>query len=424
MPGKPRRYDFDLVLAGDFRRLGRGRGDHRLASRQPRRQLAAAGAALAAQADAALVGAGAQPPRPAGPGPYRGTNPTGNRRSDLPASSHLRAGRARARRPWAAEAARGPSHRGARAAAGPAGRARLRCGRAAATIEGGLARRQLWCPASPAIRKQCRDHAAGLPLDPADLPPLEPIAAWRTARQPRGNAAPILGRMLRLDDDRLPKSRDRALSAHPIEPDLEMRFLGGETALAGLVTPLPPAWRIMAGDDRRRAAFPRPARLLRPLSGRAPAPVPARRPAGHGGRQGGGDRPRVPDDPGRWPRLPRAGPSGGDRSLPAGRAPLLRPLRRRAGRGPGRAVRAAAAVGPAGRACSPAAPGAPAAARQAADDRLLPDQRRGPGPCDPAARDRPPPSARLRADLFHPLPCSQGHRACRLPHRICARGVA
>ena len=54
-------------------------------------------------------------------------------------------------------------------------------GRAAAMIEARLARRQLWCPASPAIRRQWREHAAGLPLSLTDLPPLEPVAAWRTA---------------------------------------------------------------------------------------------------------------------------------------------------------------------------------------------------------------------------------------------------
>ena len=117
-------------------------------------------------------------------------------------------------------------------------------GLAAALIADRIARHQLWCPASPAIRRQYGEHATGLPFARSDLPPLEPIAAWRTERNRRGGGRPVLGRMLRFDDDRLPTGRDNLLAAHPAEPDLEMRFLGGEAALAGLVKPLPPAWQI------------------------------------------------------------------------------------------------------------------------------------------------------------------------------------
>jgi hypothetical protein len=48
---------------------------------------------------------------------------------------------------------------------------------AASLVETLLAPRQLWCPATPSIRAQCREHAAGLATCELDLPPLEPIPA-------------------------------------------------------------------------------------------------------------------------------------------------------------------------------------------------------------------------------------------------------
>jgi hypothetical protein len=99
---------------------------------------------------------------------------------------------------------------------------------AAARIEDDLARHQLWCPTTPAIRAQCREHAAGLALSALDLQPLEPIPAWRVERAPGSGRRPILGRMLRPDDDRLPAGRETLLAAYPTQPGLEMRFLGGE----------------------------------------------------------------------------------------------------------------------------------------------------------------------------------------------------
>ncbi len=121
-------------------------------------------------------------------------------------------------------------------------------GAAATAIERCFARHQLWCPSSPAIRRQYLEHGRGVALLETDLPPLEPIAAWRTERPPPGRRRPVLGRMLRAGDDRLPGSRDALLAAHPADADLEMRFLGGQAALEGLVQPLPSTWRIMPAD--------------------------------------------------------------------------------------------------------------------------------------------------------------------------------
>jgi hypothetical protein len=98
---------------------------------------------------------------------------------------------------------------------------------AAGAIAGGLAKRQLWCPASPQIRAQCGGQMAGLPLDPEDLRPCEPLADWRTERARRPGGRPILGRIVRYDDDRLPGSREKVLQAYPADEDLEVRFLGG-----------------------------------------------------------------------------------------------------------------------------------------------------------------------------------------------------
>src|SRR4051794_28844929 len=74
-------------------------------------------------------------------------------------------------------------------------------GAAADGIAEQVSRRQLWCPATPPIRAQCREQFAGLDLHPEDLPPLVPIAFWRTERGERRRQRPILGRMLRQDDD-------------------------------------------------------------------------------------------------------------------------------------------------------------------------------------------------------------------------------
>ena len=121
-------------------------------------------------------------------------------------------------------------------------------GAAATAIEHRLARRQTWCPAGPAIRRHYLEHGRGVALHEADLPPLEPLAAWRIARRASARQRPILGRMLRPGDDRLPGSRDALLQAHPDAADLAMRFLGGEPALAKLVQPLPKGWEIAAPD--------------------------------------------------------------------------------------------------------------------------------------------------------------------------------
>ena len=119
---------------------------------------------------------------------------------------------------------------------------------AATAIAERLSRRQLWCPATPQIRLQYRTHAAGLALDAAELRPCEPIATWRTHRISQARRRPVLGRILRYDDDRLPGKREGMLAAYPAEPDMEMRFLGGEAALRELVKPLPATWQLLAVD--------------------------------------------------------------------------------------------------------------------------------------------------------------------------------
>jgi UDP:flavonoid glycosyltransferase YjiC (YdhE family) len=105
--------------------------------------------------------------------------------------------------------------------------------------------RHSWCPATPQIRAQYAGHAAGLPLDPEDLPPFEPVSAWRTARPERPGRSTVLGRILRFDDDRLPGKAATLLAACPAEPDMEIRFLGGGRALAERVKPLPGNWRLL-----------------------------------------------------------------------------------------------------------------------------------------------------------------------------------
>ncbi|HEX6013655.1 MAG TPA: hypothetical protein VFY87_18010, partial [Geminicoccaceae bacterium] len=119
---------------------------------------------------------------------------------------------------------------------------------AAGAIAGGLARRQLWCPAGPQIRAQCGEHTAGLPLDPDDLRPCEPLGEWRTGRVHRSGGRPILGRIVRYDDDRLPGSGEKVLQAYPADKDLEVRFLDGEAALSELVKPTPANWRLFAAE--------------------------------------------------------------------------------------------------------------------------------------------------------------------------------
>ena len=119
-------------------------------------------------------------------------------------------------------------------------------GAAADAIARHLSRRQLWCPATPQIRAQCHEHLGGLELHAHDLPPLEPIAAWRSERAVLRRQRPILGRMLRPDDDALPAKREALLAAHPAEPDLAMRFLGGTDRLVRLAQPLPPGWQLLA----------------------------------------------------------------------------------------------------------------------------------------------------------------------------------
>jgi UDP:flavonoid glycosyltransferase YjiC (YdhE family) len=116
---------------------------------------------------------------------------------------------------------------------------------AAERIAERLGRRQVWCPATPQIRAQYAEHAAGLVLHPEDLGPCEPLAAWRTARPERASRVPVLGRIIRYDDDRLPTKKPALLAAYLGDADLEVRFLGGAKALGELVKPLPASWRLL-----------------------------------------------------------------------------------------------------------------------------------------------------------------------------------
>jgi hypothetical protein len=120
---------------------------------------------------------------------------------------------------------------------------------AAERIAERIARRQVWCPATPQIRAQLRQHAAGLTLAPEDLRPCEPLAAWRTGRAEPGGRKPVLGRILRYDDDRLPADKATLLAAYPPDVDLEVRFLGGDKAVRELVKPLPASWRLFEPDS-------------------------------------------------------------------------------------------------------------------------------------------------------------------------------
>src|SRR3954453_8218054 len=109
--------------------------------------------------------------------------------------------------------------------------AAMEIGAGADAIGERLSRRQVWGPATPPIRAQCCEQFAGLNLHPEDLPPLESIPFWRTERGERRRQRPILGRMLQQDDDRLPAKREFLLAAYPAEPDMAVRFLGGAEKL-------------------------------------------------------------------------------------------------------------------------------------------------------------------------------------------------
>lgn len=122
-------------------------------------------------------------------------------------------------------------------------------GRSAACIDGIVAGRQVWCPASPAIRNRLRELAPGLPIRDRDLPPIEPIAAWRTIRRPPDERRPILGRMLLQGDEALPGRRETMLEAYPAVPDITMRFLGGGGAIAARVEPQPHEWQLLAANS-------------------------------------------------------------------------------------------------------------------------------------------------------------------------------
>lgn len=122
-------------------------------------------------------------------------------------------------------------------------------GRSAACIDGIVAGRQVWCPASPAIRIRLRELAPGLPIRDRDLPPIEPIAAWRTIRRPPHERRPILGRMLLQGDEALPGRRETMLEAYPAVPDITMRFLGAGGAIAARVEPQPHEWQLLAANS-------------------------------------------------------------------------------------------------------------------------------------------------------------------------------
>ena len=226
---------------------------------------------------------------------------------------------------------------------------RYEVGAASAAIDSCWSRRQLWCPATPQIRAQYREHAGGLALDTDDLRPCELMSSWRTPRLASGRRRPVLGRIIRRDDDRLPASREAAARRLPSRPgprDALPRRRGslaraGQAAAGKLADPGPRRGLLQA--------LPGTPRRLRAVPGRPRPPLPARGAAGDGGWAASHPAPRLSAHARRRTGLPRPRPGGRDHPLPARRATLLRPLPCGAGRGPGRTLLPAAAAGPAGR---------------------------------------------------------------------------
>ena len=377
MRGRARRYDFDLVLAGEFR--GSGEVLETIASHL-----------------ASLAGSSLQlgllwlrdPMLPASTPVHARIARLVREHTAVPIPPEiddltcrlvlvyeprlLAAGSPAMPRLRADQRAGGPG-----AAAAPPGRPGIRRGRGRRRDRGRARPPPALVPRQPdrsasnaaSTRPACR-------LSPPDLPPLEPIAAWRTERNPRGHARPVLGRMLRPDDDRLPAGRDAVAggaSGRARPRDALSRRRGGAGGAGQAVA------RGLADLRRRRgrrAALPRPARPLRPPPGRAAPPVPARRPPGHGGRPRGGARPRAsapswaPAPPiasrTRWPR-PRATCWPSRASTPATSPSRMRPWPSGSGRS------GSSTSWPSMFACRDRRAGAP---WRPAPDRILPDQRR------------------------------------------------
>lgn len=124
-----------------------------------------------------------------------------------------------------------------------------------ARLEDWFGPRTFWCPATPLIRAQYTQHATGLSLHSEDLTPCESTAAWRVERRFCPAARPILGRIVRYDDDRLPGKKQALLTAYPAADDIEVRFLGGESALRKLVAPIPSNWRLFGSDSVNSRRF-------------------------------------------------------------------------------------------------------------------------------------------------------------------------
>lgn len=107
----------------------------------------------------------------------------------------------------------------------------------------------IWCPSPRDAATLAGSRLAGLKRLEEGLASFEPLAAWRTQRRPPSGRRPVLGRMVRPDEDRLPATREALLRAYPDDAEIELRFMGGEAALATLVTPLPGGWRLLPADS-------------------------------------------------------------------------------------------------------------------------------------------------------------------------------
>lgn len=107
----------------------------------------------------------------------------------------------------------------------------------------------IWCPSPPDAGTVAGSRLAGLKRLEGGLASFEPLAHWRTGRRPPADRKPVLGRLMRTDEDRLPATREALLHAYPDDPELELRFLGGEAALTTRVTPVPKSWRLLPVDS-------------------------------------------------------------------------------------------------------------------------------------------------------------------------------
>jgi len=111
-------------------------------------------------------------------------------------------------------------------------------------------RAPLWIPQGPTVRGSIVDSVESDLLARFDFPGIIDVDEWRTERAAFRSDRPVIGRHSRDNVMKWPADRQTLTSIYPTDGSVEVRIMGGSTAVAkALGTRVPPTWLSFDADE-------------------------------------------------------------------------------------------------------------------------------------------------------------------------------